>query len=67
MSYGPNLTAAMGRAAVYVDKILKGTKPSELPIEQISQFEFIIDLRVARALKLDVPEALLLRADEILR
>ena len=67
MSYGPNLTAAMGRAAVYVDKILRGAKPSDLPIEQISEFEFIIDLRVARALKLHVPQALLLRANEILR
>ena len=67
MSYGPNLTVAMGRAAVYVDRILRGAKPSDLPIEQISKFEFIIDLRVARALKLNPPQALLLRADEILR
>jgi putative ABC transport system substrate-binding protein len=67
MSYGPNLTEAMRRAAVYVDKILNGANPSDLPIEQISQFELIIDLRVARALKLKVPDALLLRADEVIQ
>ena len=67
MSYGPNLTEAMRRAAVYVDKILKGANPSDLPIEQISKFELIIDLRAARALKLKVPHALLLRADEVIQ
>jgi putative ABC transport system substrate-binding protein len=67
MSYGPNVRDAARRSAAYVDKILKGAKPSDLPIEQISQFELMIDLRVARALKLEVPEALLLRADEVIQ
>jgi putative ABC transport system substrate-binding protein len=67
MSYGPNLTEAMRRAAVYVDKILKGANASDLPIEQVSKFELIIDLRAARALKLKVPDTLLLRADEVIQ
>lgn len=67
MSYGPNLTEAMRRAAVYVDKILKGANASDLPIEQVSKFELIIDLRAARALKLKVPDTLVLRADEVIQ
>ncbi len=67
MSYGPNVRDTARRLAAYIDKILRGAKPSDLPIEQISKFELIIDLRVARALKLDVPQALLLRADEVIR
>ncbi len=67
MSYGANPNELGRHAAVYVDKILKGAKPADLPIEQISKYELIIDLRVARALKLDVPQALLLRADQVLR
>ena len=53
--------------AAYVDKILKGGKPGELPIEQLSRYELVIDLRVARKLGLAVPEDLLLRADEVMR
>jgi putative ABC transport system substrate-binding protein len=67
MSYGPNLKEVMRRAAFYVDKILKGAKPSELPIEQVSKVELVIDLRAARAMSLDLPQALLLRADEVIR
>ena len=67
ISYGPNLKEAMRRAVVYVDRILKGAKPSELPIEQISRFELIISMRAARALKLKVPPELLLRADEVIQ
>jgi putative ABC transport system substrate-binding protein len=67
MSYGPNVRDVARRSAAYIDKILRGAKPSDLPIEQISQFELMIDLRVARALKLEVPEPLLLRADEVIR
>lgn len=67
MSYGPSIREATRRMAVYIDKILKGAKPSELPIEQMSKYEFIIDLRVARAMDIRVPEDLLLRADEVIR
>jgi putative ABC transport system substrate-binding protein len=67
MSYGANLKEIGRRAAIYVDKILKGAKPEELPIEQMSQYELVIDLRVARAMGLKVPRELLLRADEVIR
>lgn len=67
MSYGTNLNEVMRHAAVYVDKILKGAKPSELPVEQVSKYELIIDLRVARAMGIQVPQDLLLRADEVIR
>jgi len=67
MSYGPNLTQINRRLAAYVDKILKGAKPAELPIEQLSKFEFVIDLRVARAMGFRIPQELLLRADDVIR
>jgi putative ABC transport system substrate-binding protein len=67
ISYAPNYQGAMRRAAHYVDRILRGGKPAELPIEQTSQYEMIIDLRVAREMHIDVPEALLLRAHEVIR
>lgn len=67
ISYGPSMKEVSRRAARYVDEILKGAKPSELPIEQISTYKLIIDLRVARALNLKVPQDLLLRADEVIR
>ncbi len=67
MSYGPNSTEVGRKMAVYVDKILKGAKPADLPIEQLSKYELVIDLRVARELGLKVPQDLLLRADEVIR
>lgn len=67
MSYGPNLTDVMRRCATYIDKILKGAKPGELPIEQVSHYEFVIDLKVARGLGIKVPQDLLLRADEVIQ
>ena len=67
MSYGPNLIAVGRKLAVYVDKILKGAKPADLPIEEMSTYELVINLRVARELGLKVPQELLLRADEVIR
>jgi len=67
MSYGPSMREAGRLAAGYVDKILKGAKPSELPIQQISRFELIIDLRLARELGIDVPRELLARADRVIK
>ena len=67
MSYGPSLKQAMRRVAVYVDKILRGAKPADLPIEKVSKVELVIDLRVARAQGLEIPQDLLLRADEVIR
>jgi putative ABC transport system substrate-binding protein len=67
MSYGPDLKDTLRLAASYVARILKGAKPADLPVEQVSQFELIIDLRLARELKLEVPQSLLLRANEVIR
>lgn len=67
MSYGPDLKDVTRRTAVYVVKILKGAKPSDLPIEEVSKFDLVIDLRVAQELKIEIPQGLLFRADEVIR
>jgi putative ABC transport system substrate-binding protein len=67
MSYGPNLDASWRRIAVFVDKILKGTKPANLPVEQPSKFELVINLKTARTLGLTIPPSLLLLANRVLQ
>ena len=67
MAYGPNVADNFRRAAGYVVRILKGTSPSDLPVQQPTKFELVINLKTAKALELTIPQSLLVRADEIIQ
>ena len=67
MSYGPNVLALYKRAAVFVDKVLKGTKPADIPIEQPTKFEFLVNLKTAKQIGVTIPPNVLARADKVIK
>ena len=67
MSYGASVTDLFRRAATYVDKILKAAKPAEIPVEQPKKFEFIINLKAAKQIRLTIPPNVLVRADKVIK
>jgi len=67
MSYGENSTDLFRRAAVYVDKILKGAKPADLPVQQATKFEFVINLKAAKQIGLTIPPRVLERANQVIK
>ena len=67
MSYGADYTELYRRAAVFVDKILKGAKPADLPVEQPAKFEFVINLKTAKQIGVTIPPAILMDADRVIR
>ena len=66
ISFGPSLSRASHRSATFVDKILKGAKPGDLPVEQPAKFEIVVNMKTAKALGLTIPPSLLARADQII-
>jgi putative ABC transport system substrate-binding protein len=66
MSYGPNFPELFRRAADFVDRILRGAKPGDIPIEQPTKFDLVVNVTTAKALRLTIPESFLLRADEVI-
>jgi putative ABC transport system substrate-binding protein len=66
MSYGPDILDIFKRAAVYVDKIIKGANPADLPVEQPTKFYFVLNLKTAKALGLSIPEAVSVLADKVI-
>jgi putative ABC transport system substrate-binding protein len=67
ISYGASFTGLFRRASVFVDKILRGAKPRDLPIEQPTQFELVVNLKTAKGLGVTIPQSVLIRADEVIR
>ena len=67
IAYGVNIPQVYRRAAYYVDKILRGTKPGDLPVEQPTKFDLVVNLKTARALGITIPQSVLIRADEIMQ
>jgi putative tryptophan/tyrosine transport system substrate-binding protein len=67
LSYGPNVRELYRRGATYVDKVLKGAKPADLPVEQPTRFDFVVNLKTARALGLTIPQDVLMQATEVIQ
>jgi putative ABC transport system substrate-binding protein len=66
LCYGPSITALFGRVAEFVDRMARGAKPADLPIEQPTRFEMVVNLKTAKAIGIELPTAILLRADEVI-